>query len=541
MKYLIVTLLLLGFNLSHSFVSRFLELSTNSPEYGLLMNPDSYSLKEGALLAAGVLPENMGPYLTQISNFEEQVKPLVSGKQPLDTAYVLFTEMHKKLLKKYEESSTTLDVVLKMGKYNCLSSTVLYCLLLEDFNIPWKVAVLPSHVFAILEINGAEIDIENTSPYGFYINTNKQGQQDFKKQTGFEYSADPSIREVTGKKGLYGYTYGNISFYEAMRTNTVSSFQNVLKSVAVNNDGKYIYTNAVSAYTTYIFYLFGVAKENEKALAVSEEALQYLPKKELFMSNYYTTLGVYLNSLIDQGKYDESFQTLARSKRMYGPNRLIDDALYSQLLYRLIVKEQDFNLAYDYAKTAVIDVAGSQNVKSLLKNGLDLMRQKLSKAWESYPNGELLFLKWYSLMSDDPNMRIIYENYYVEISTKCYQAGFVDKALDINRKALNNYTDSLVLKKNMVMISAGAADKFNEKKDYVNGLKYTKIAMIYEPKNQVILHNLGVIYDILINREIDKKNYNQALVLANEAIGYVPDNKKIQYDRDYLIRKLKKK
>jgi tetratricopeptide (TPR) repeat protein len=540
MKLLVVLAFLLSFNLSHSFFSKFIDLSTNSPEYNLVMNPETYSLKEGALLASGVLPENLLPYLTQISNFEEQAKPLVAQKNALDAAYVLFTEMHKKLLKNYDENSTTLDVLLKTGRYNCLSSSVLYGVLLEDFGIPWKAAVLPSHVFLILDNNGAELDVENTTPYGFNISTNREAQLNFKKLTGFDYSADDSIREITGKKGLIAYTYANIAYFAAKLNQDVPSFQNVLKSVAVFDGGRYVYTNVVAGYTQYIYYLIDRAKDYEKALAISREALQNLPRKDMFLSNYYYTLDRYLNYLVEQGRYQDGFQTLADAKKLTGPNRPIEDNLYTRILYRLINKDQDYQKAYDFARTAVTDVAGSQNVKNLLIQGFNQIEKKLVKEWESYPNGEAFFQKWFALMSDD-NFRIIYENYYVEVSVKYYEAGNTDKAIEICRKAFTEYPDSRILKRNMVIIAGGAADQYNKAKDYVNGLKYSKIALLYEPKNEVILHNLGIIYDILINQEIDKKNYNQALVMANAALTYVPENKKILYDRDYLLRKLKKK
>jgi tetratricopeptide (TPR) repeat protein len=358
--------------------------------------------------------------------------------------------------------------------------------------------------------------------------------------TGFEYSADDSIREITGKKGLVAYTYGNIAYFAAKLGQDVPSFQSVLKAVAVFDGGRYVYTNVVAGYSQYIYYLTDRKKDFGTALAISEEALVNLPRKEMFLSNYYYTLDRYLNDLVEQGKYQESFQALAKAKRMTGPNRPIEDNLYTRILYRLINQEQDFQKAYDFGKTAVQDLAGSQNIKNLLIQGFNQLEKKLVKDWDTYPNGEAFFQKWFTLMSDD-NFRIIYENYYVEVSVKNYEAGFIDKALDINRKAFTQYPDSQILKRNMVIIAGGAADQYNKKEDYKNGLKYSKIALIYEPKNQVILHNLGIIYDVLINKEIDQKNYNQALVMANEAIGYVPDNKKVQYDRDYLVRKLKKK
>lgn len=539
MRILTLFLLFFSVNLSFSFFSRFLQTDTNSVEYRLLVNPESFSLKEGALIASGVLPEFMGGYLSQISNIEEQMRPLVRNKAPLDAAYVLFTEMHKKLLRKYDESSTTLDVILKTGKYNCLSSTVLYCILLEDFGIPFRAAVLPTHVFTILDDNGKEMDVENTTPYGFNISTNLEAQRTFKKLTGFEYSSDDSIREVTGKKGLIAYTYGNIAYFAAKLDQTVPSFQSVLKAVAVFDGGRYVYTNVVAGYSQYIYHLTDVVKNYELALAISEEALQNLPRKEMFLSNYYYTLDRYLNSLAEQGKGQDAFDVYERSKKIIGPNRVIEDNLYTRILYRLINKDQDLAKAYDLGKKAMQDVPGSQNVKNLLINGFNLLGRKQARDWENYPNGETLFLKWYAL-SDDPNMLIIFENYYVEVSVRFFETGKYDKALDINRKALAQYPDSQVLKKNMVYVAGNTAGMFFKKEDYDNGLKYSKIALAYDNKNETVTGNIRIVYRLRANEWIEKKNYAKALLIINEGLTFVPDDSKLLYYKDYCARKLQK-
>lgn len=538
MRILTVLLVLFSVNISFSFMSRFLLIDTNSVEYRLLVNPESFTLKEGALIASGVTPEFMGGYLAQISNVEEQIRPLVQNKSRLDAAYILFTEMHKKLLKKYDETSTTLDVLLKTGKYNCLSSTVMYGILLEDFGIPFKAAVLPTHVFTILDDNGKEMDVENTTPFGFNISTNIEAQQTFKKLTGFEYSADDSIREVTGKKGLIAYTYGNVAYFAAKLDQTVPSFQSVLKAVAVFDGGRYVYTNVVAGYSQYIYYLTDGTKNYDQALAISEEALQNLPRKEMFLSNYYYTLDRYLNALAEQGKSQEAFAVYERSKKVTGPNRVIEDNLYTRILYRLINKEQDLVKAYDFGKKAIQDVPGSQNIKNLLINGFNMLGRKQARDWENYPNGETFFLKWYALL-DDPNMLIIYENYYVEVSVRFFENGKYDKALDINRKALTQYPDSQVLKKNMVYVAGNTAGMYFKKEDYDNGLKYSKIALAYDPKNATVIGNIRIVYRMRANDWIEKKNYAKALLIVNEGLTFVPDDKELLKDKDYCTRKLR--
>ena len=536
----VVLVLLFSANFTFSFYSKFLSLDTNSSEYRMIVNPDAYSLKEGALLASGVAPEFLGGYLAQISNFEEQVRPQVSNKNKIETAYILFQEMHRKLLKQYNAPSTTLDVLLKTGKYNCLSSSVLYCVLLEDFGIPYQAAVLPTHVFTILDDNGSEIDVENTTPYGFNIGTNRDAQEIFRKQTGFEYSTDRKIRETVGKKGLIAYTYGNIAGYTVVQQGpALSIFQNAAKSVAVYDGAWYLYTNVVAGYSIYSYYLITEKKNYELALNICEEALLNYPMKDIIVSNYYATLDLYLDELINRGRYEQSFNVYERSKKLIGAHRVIEDNLYSRILYRTIGQELDMEKAYKYAEKAVKEIPGSKEIRGHLVYGLSQIAKKLARDWENYPNGEAFFLKWFALL-DDPDFYTIYEDYYTEVSVRFYKQGMHDKAIEICRKALVKYPDSAVLKKNVFYIAAETAVALLKKNDTGKGLKYLKIAYGYNPKDEALLSNFKYTYELLANDLIEQKEYAKALTVINEGLAYVPDDKALLHDRDYCLKKLKK-
>lgn len=545
--FLAIALVFLCGAVSFSFVSKFLKTDPNSLEYRLLTRPDSVPLRVGSLLASGVPEEFLSGYLVQISNFINEVRPATAGKNPEEKAYILFSEMHKKILKKYEESSTTLDVLLKTGKYNCLSSTVFYSILLEEFGIPFKVAVLPTHTFTVIrpdEQPGAqssaprEIDVENTTPFGFHIGTNRQAQENFRKLTGFVYSADSGVRELADRAGLIAYTYGNVAYFATKMNQTESAFQNVLKSVAVFSGGRYVYTNVVAGYSQYIYHLTDRDNNYELALAISEEALLNLPRREMFLSNYYYTLDKYLDALVNDAKFQEAFGVYSKGRQVAGPNRVIEDNLYGRILYRLVVKDQDLDKAYPYARQAVTDLPGSQNVRNMLVNGLNILQRRLAKSWDSYPQGEEFFLKWYALMKDS-NFDILLENYYVEVSGRFYEAADYDRAIAVNRRGLDILPGSAVLRKNLVILSGNAAGVFFKKNDNDNGLKYSKIALQYDPKNDTVLNNIRVVYRMRAYAVIEKGDFRTGLAIAEEGLGYVPDDAKLKYYQDYCRRKLR--
>ncbi len=538
-KLFFIGVLLLFYSYIFSYVSKFLVIDTNSLEYQMILNPDSFSLKKGALIAAGVKEEFLENYLVQISNFEaEMAAESPPAKSNIEQARYIFTQMHKKILKNYHEPDTTLDVLLREGSFNCLSSTLLYNSLLEDQGIAYKAVVLPTHAYTMLLIEGREIDVENTSPFGFDIGTNEEAQENFKKLTGFSYSRDPEIMELVDKKGLLAYTYANIAYFASKTGQVYSAFQNALKSWAIYPDGKYVYTNVAAAYSLYVLYLADSKKDFTQSLSILEEAISHLPQKSLFLTNYFYVLDKYLNSLVDSSLYDKAFEELDRSREIAGTNDSIENNLYTRVLYRMINKEGDFRKAYEFGKKALAEKPQYQNITSLMINGLNLLSKKLINDWQTYPEGEDFILEWYQLMKNDYFDELL-ENYYNQLGLKFYDYGNPDKGIEIIWKGLSFFPQSRLLKNNMIYITGNTANAFFKKEEYEEGIKYTKIGLQADPKSETLLSNLLTVYRLLCSKEIEKKNYRKAQDVVREALKSFPKDNKLNYYKDYIKKKLK--
>lgn len=68
----------------------------------------------------------------------------------------------------YDWGQSRLTGIFADGKYNCVSSTLLFLVLAREFGMDAKGVVLPSHVFAQLTLpDGSVVEIETTSPDGY--------------------------------------------------------------------------------------------------------------------------------------------------------------------------------------------------------------------------------------------------------------------------------------------------------------------------------------------------------------------------------------
>ena len=76
---------------------------------------------------------------------------------------ILFDKTHKEFFKKYE-LVVSFDQIFIDGKYNCVSGTALYSIILDRLGIEHCIVSEPNHVFLIADPEGENIKVECTDP-----------------------------------------------------------------------------------------------------------------------------------------------------------------------------------------------------------------------------------------------------------------------------------------------------------------------------------------------------------------------------------------
>ncbi len=75
----------------------------------------------------------------------------------------LYYKTHKKFLKNYRNYSS-FSHMLETGNYDCLSATIMYALLLNEFDIKFEVVETDYHIYLIAEYENGRIMLETTDP-----------------------------------------------------------------------------------------------------------------------------------------------------------------------------------------------------------------------------------------------------------------------------------------------------------------------------------------------------------------------------------------
>ncbi|MDR0641401.1 MAG: hypothetical protein LBG07_02975 [Treponema sp.] len=122
-----------------------------------------------------------------------------NGKMsPQDRGDYILSYMHRKFLRSYSAMQTRLDTLLSGGRYNCVSSAVLYLILAQSQGFEVRGVAARDHAFASFHWGDESWDVETTNPYGFDPGSRREFHDQFGKATGFAYIPARNYRDRTG-------------------------------------------------------------------------------------------------------------------------------------------------------------------------------------------------------------------------------------------------------------------------------------------------------------------------------------------------------
>lgn len=142
-----------------------------------------------------------------------------SFKREKDFIRHLFLKTHQKFLKNYS-TYASFGELLEKGKYNCLTGTALYALILDHFGIEYSVIETNYHIFILAKADGETILLETTDPLnGFVYKQNEIDErltmyrsntlQETGKARGVRYEFSFNLWEAVSLTELKGLLYFN--------------------------------------------------------------------------------------------------------------------------------------------------------------------------------------------------------------------------------------------------------------------------------------------------------------------------------------------
>ena len=140
-------------------------------------------------------------------------------KQTSDFLEHIFNKTHQKFLRNFSEYAAFPEM-LNSGNYNCLTGTVLYALILDHFDIRYKIIETNYHIFLLAQTDEGPILFETTDPVsGFVTNSaeiekrissyKKNSLQSSSSKTYYRYNFD--LYNSVNLDQIQGLLHYNIS------------------------------------------------------------------------------------------------------------------------------------------------------------------------------------------------------------------------------------------------------------------------------------------------------------------------------------------
>src|SRR5688572_26851974 len=161
-----------------------------------------------------------------ISKFLERLDQKGEAKNTLKFCRTLFYKTRQEFLRDYTQYASFGETLGK-GKYNCLTGTALYAMLLEHFNFEYTIIETNYHIFLLATTDEGQALFEATDPlHGFVTN-----RQEIEKRIE-QYKQNIIQPAAGGKKKYYEY---NVNLYQQVSLHQMSGLLHYNFSIEAYN------------------------------------------------------------------------------------------------------------------------------------------------------------------------------------------------------------------------------------------------------------------------------------------------------------------
>jgi hypothetical protein len=124
-----------------------------------------------------------------------ELRAAFTGADARDRGDYILSYMHRNFLRSYTARQSRLDTLLSNGRYNCVSSAVLYLILAVSQGLEARGVATRDHAFVTVVRGDESWDVETTNLYGFDPGNRREFHDQFGTLTGFAYVPARNYRD----------------------------------------------------------------------------------------------------------------------------------------------------------------------------------------------------------------------------------------------------------------------------------------------------------------------------------------------------------
>jgi tetratricopeptide (TPR) repeat protein len=549
---------------------------------------DKWSFADACLIASGVTdPAKRKEYAKKIDELEAEArKALDDAKTTHEKGKKLLEFIHAgPMAKGYSSHQTCLHTILDEGKFNCVSSAVLYNVLGRRFGLDLWAVEIPGHCFSCLHEGEKRADVETTNKQGFDAKRDAETGKKLKKPDGEAYDPDKhdKLRRKVGELGLAAVILYNRGVkYNDDKKHHEAAFVNFC-ALALDPTNEHAAQNALAAITNWGNKLSEAGKF-EDALIVIEVGLEIAPKESSLQNNYKVAWHHYADAQMKAGKEDDALAVVRRAAKAVPGDEFIkaEGEVYIHWGEK-ILKEKKWEDALALANRGLPKVNGkSREELKDWRNGLYI---RWSEGFIKTADFEKALTILKQGLDTDPKDGRIQNNYKVtwhQFAEATMKAGKEDDALAVVRRAAkavpgdefakaeaNVYMrrgEKIVHDKKwedaLKFANGGLAKVSNESKDelkdwrngiylrwsqeftnkseYEKSLAILRQGMSADPKYDNFVNNSVAVYDKWAGGFMNKKDWPAAIKVYQQGLKQFPGNTHLTNNLSYCEQEAKK-
>lgn len=502
---------------------------------------NQWTFAEAALLASGAIErQQRRPYLDQLDALRKQVEARVAdARTPPEKAKLLLDHLHSKAgpLKSYERNQASLSVILDTGKFNCVSSAVIYNIIGRRLGLDLRAVLIPDHVYTILYHDNKTYPIETTSRYGFNPdrkNRIRELEDDADEAAAVRQENDPAPREPReiNEQGLVAVLYYTRGYFHGKAKRHHEALLAYFNALSLDTNLPSANRNALSE---LINWSVDLGKMNQYTAARDEATLafQLAPRDKIVHQNMMYAVHQGMKHLLDAGQLAEAVAwidvSIKRCPACADLPRLKKNLLQQQAGVLVKAREwpaaaQAFSLLADHGEVkhnlAYLTQEWIKDVNA--KEGPDQALAALAMLLERFP--------------DVPEIRTIGKEAILRLARGLVESSKYQKALEVVDRGGELLKDSAQFKE----MTAYTYDKWGknlaEQKDWEAAVDVYAQALKRYPGDEFLTTNTRFVWYKWAEGYMEKKDWKSAIGVFEKALERFPDEKDLKDHLEYCKR-----
>lgn len=432
---------------------------TFSPDQRILQNApyteqlDAETFIFTALVASGVEEQKIADYQKKLNSIASEFLSMKNNfATEEETAEKALLFLYEKTLSDYSTFQTRIDILLDSGKYNCVSSSVIFMYIMKKAGIECYGNETPNHAFCTIQAGEKLIDVETTNPYGF--NPGKKRSTGNSNRYYVVPARNYNNRKRINDRRLVSLIYNNRISELQRKKQSIDAIDLSISAWCLQNESQES-LRLVEITGANVIAELSDKKRNEESLDFAKNFSKKFKLSQECLQNTAAAAGRVLNMYTTQKKFEEAEIFLQGQKSILS-NKDYQN-LYSVLIQNSLTftaENNDFNTAAEIIRSRQSEIS-EKDYQRILGYAYSRQAELISKtegfleAWKFISEGIKELPKNQDLKRQ---MNVYSRNYAAKIHNEAaalYNSGKIEEAKELVQNALNQIGSSRILENDL--------------------------------------------------------------------------------------------